>query len=314
MKITRVGLLLFACLVAFLIGNVSCDKIDYPFEAKTSFDSLLCGNLALTIDTVTNDYRQNVLIEDFTGQYCGNCPGAAVIAHEISDENKGRIVVTAVHAGFYAVPHPASSEYYTTDYRTAAGDEYHIFFGLDTKGNPNGTVNREKGSSGDHVLAPTNWRAKTEGILTRTPEVGMQVKAVIDTAANSICVSVLCKALTNIDGPRSMTVYLLEDSIVGDQNNYAPPQGDPNYEVGTIDNYVHHHMLRDNINGTWGETWLTEGAQSGEFQIFNYTYQIENPNWRKEHLEVVAYTFESNPSSSDYPKINQVVKAEMSVK
>ncbi len=309
----RVGFLLVAIALSSIVGLVSCDKIDQPFEKQTFFDSLLCGNLALTFDTVTNDYQQNVLIEDFTGQYCGNCPGAAVIAHDIAKEHEGRVFVAAVHAGFYADPFPAGSPYYTADYRTESSTEYHEFFGLDTKGNPNGTVNRVK-QSGDHVQAPINWKSITESLLTQTPEVGMQATAVLDTATNSLCVSVFCKALTNISGSRSMTVYLLEDSIVGDQNNYSAPNGDPNYEVGHISNYVHSHMLRDNINGTWGETWLQDGASSGDFQVFNYTYEIQDTTWRKNHLEIVAYTFESNPSSDVYPRINQAIKAKISVK
>jgi len=296
-----------------LLGFMACDKITEPFEEKTFFDSLLCGNLSETFDTNKTDYVQNVLIEDFTGQTCGNCPGAAVEAANIKKDYPEQVIITAVHAGDFAEPFNAGPKF-REDYRTEAGEEYNVYFGINIKGNPNGVINREK-RSGDQVISIPNWRSVAESMLSRSPEVGMQAIAVLDTAENSLCVSVLVKALKNITEQKALTIYLLEDSIVGDQKNYAAPNGDPNYPVADIDNYVHQHMLRDNINGTWGETWSTEAIASGAYKIFNYTYVLPAGNkWRKNHLEIVAYTYESNVSSEKHGEVRQAISTEVTLK
>ncbi|MEO9258461.1 MAG: hypothetical protein ABI207_08765, partial [Crocinitomicaceae bacterium] len=88
---------------------VACDKIKNPYKPvsagstpgtsandSTNLDSTLYpGNWhvylttqwpSFTADTNT---RRNVLIEDFTGHKCPNCPIAATIAEQIETDNPG---------------------------------------------------------------------------------------------------------------------------------------------------------------------------------------------------------------------------------
>ena len=57
---------------------------------------------------------RNVLLEEFTGQMCPNCPEGAREAHRLQENNPGMVIVS-IHAGGFAAGTP---------YVTAAGNAY----------------------------------------------------------------------------------------------------------------------------------------------------------------------------------------------
>ena len=51
-------------------------------------------------DPITTVAKKNVLLEDFTGQDCSNCPRAAETAHQLQETfGADRVVVVALHGG-----------------------------------------------------------------------------------------------------------------------------------------------------------------------------------------------------------------------
>ena len=90
-------------------------------------------------DEVTKDYLETrgsaredtsfvkkVLIEDYTGFTCGNCPYAHQEAARLHDEYGDNVIVMAVHASFYANPTTA----HPYDFRTETATEWDRFFGI----------------------------------------------------------------------------------------------------------------------------------------------------------------------------------------
>ncbi len=116
---------------------ISCDKIP---EDKFKQAGSNNGTPVDSLDTDTAPAVKRVLLEDYTGQSCGNCPAANEIASAIKTANGDRVVVMEVHAGFFAVP--KSNPKYSTDFRCAASTELDNSFGISNVGNPNGMVDR----------------------------------------------------------------------------------------------------------------------------------------------------------------------------
>jgi hypothetical protein len=69
-----------------LFISPSCDVIDQPFK----------GNIQ---DTTSTQQQRNVLIEDFTGHRCKNCPKASKAIEALVDAYGSRIIGLAIHAG-----------------------------------------------------------------------------------------------------------------------------------------------------------------------------------------------------------------------
>ena len=65
---------------------------------------------------------KRVLIEEFTGRKCPNCPTGAQTIANIQAYYEGRVVAVAIHAGMYAMP--TGSAFSDMDFRTEAGNTY----------------------------------------------------------------------------------------------------------------------------------------------------------------------------------------------
>ena len=63
--------------------------------------------------------RKKVLIEDFTGFKCANCPDASSELHKIEEIYPDKVIGIAIHAGSFAEP----SGVFVTDFRTDEGNE-----------------------------------------------------------------------------------------------------------------------------------------------------------------------------------------------
>ena len=90
MNISRLSLLL-----AFAgFGLTACDNVDEGerFEGPLDLEEVLAKS------------EKNVLIEDFTGQRCTNCPNAAQKIHEFQEQyGKDRVIAVAIHGGGFGV-------------------------------------------------------------------------------------------------------------------------------------------------------------------------------------------------------------------
>ena len=62
------------------------------------------------------------------------------------------------------------------------------------------------------------------------------------------------------------------------------PDGSANQE------YVHNHVFRTAINGTWGEDF---SINEGEKVEREFTQALE-PTWNKEQLSIVAFVYNDN--------------------
>ena len=113
----------FYVIIATIFMN-SCEVIEGPYMNGT-IDP---------IDTTNNVYVKNILIEDFTGHTCKNCPDAARELDAIHDVYGSQIIGLAIHAGqTFARPYPIDpsgnpDEKFIYDFRTSWGEELDGFF------------------------------------------------------------------------------------------------------------------------------------------------------------------------------------------
>ena len=80
----------------------------------------------------------NVLIEDFTGQRCVNCPTATQKIKELEAEYGDRIIAVAIHCGPFA--HRSTMSSPLLPLGTETGDEYYRYWNIEAQ--PAVAVNR----------------------------------------------------------------------------------------------------------------------------------------------------------------------------
>ena len=274
------GRLFLGIFTGLLLLLASCDKITDPVEEKkNTIDTELYPGEGLYVIPPFGEYpsdTRNVLIEDFTGHRCGNCPLAATIAHGLKEEYPGRVFVVAIHSAlppytFQKVSVPGDGEYpkYSHNFRTIDGDRYP----LDIDGfigNPVGMINRITDQASQIWQFHPNWSSKVNEILDSNDPLLMNVQVNTNyyTETRGLFVHVQSETLVqSLQGQYHMVIYLTANDIVDWQKDYtADPQD--------IEFYHHRDVLLYNINGAYGDMLFNSESVRGEHFRNHYTYAI----------------------------------------
>lgn len=274
---------LLICLILFFI--ISCDKVKRPIQT-----------VAPTPVVDTNKYIRKVLLEDYTGHTCGNCPPAAAQAEALSEQNGGKVVVIAVHAGDFA----ATKTQYPTSYTTTTGNDWDGSAGFNISrgaGNPNGLINRKSYDGSNIIQALTKWSSSVSSALTEPYILGLTIKPVYDAANRKLNVTVKAGFKTSYVGNTKLTLVLIEDSIIGPQTDYSL---NPN----KVPNYVFMHMLRGSVNGSWGTTLKNTPIAAKDSVSLSFNDFAINPLFKDKNLYLVA--FASNESTREVLQVQKV--------
>jgi len=278
-------------LITTILFAISCDKITEPYEPVSVTDTLACPEPTFPVNT---NIKKNILIEDFTGHTCNNCPAAAYIIDTIKHNRGSQIVAIAMHVGNFAEPKPGPK--YTTDFRTTEGTQLKQDL-LPGAGLPSLMVNRNQ-----TLVTPNSFRVFylslppiINTIINDVPEVNMQIIASFDPVKRTLCAYVETEALVNLSEDYSLVVALTEDSLI-DWQLYNGNGGDPVYGTssGDIEKYKHAHVLRTNLNGTYGKTIITGSATAGDKIINGYSLKNVTTDWDDNHFSVVAYLYKNS--------------------
>lgn len=213
----------------------ACDKIDAPYGTSG-------GGGPIGGDTVV----QNVLIEDFTGHTCQACPNAHREAARLRTFfGKERVIVLAVHSDFWADPYPSGAPYFTYDFRNATSTQIATDFNVIGQPYPKGMVQRmlNPGTNDQLVLDWAGWENKVNDWLNEVATAGIEITPSYNSGTNKITADVELKVVSDLTDPVSLAVYFSEDSIIQWQKDGG----------NNVQNYVHNHVLRGSLNGTYGE-------------------------------------------------------------
>lgn len=266
--IFKIGIL-FAYFGIFL----GCDKITPPYIENPG-----------TIDT--NKYTQKILLEEYTGFRCGNCPEATEIAHSLKEKYPNNVILLSVHAGGYAKPTSA----HPYDFRTPIGDELDNFFGCSLAGNPNGMVNRVGYPTKSHILREGQWESAILNLLSNKPKMEISLNVSYNPTNRKITTNVKVKLFEQSLPNYHLCVYIAEDSVVQYQRDdrLTPPD---------VENYVHNNVLRGGLTSTWGEPLSDNVLPKGTIVEKQFEYAIPtNKDWRPEKLKIIAFVHDKDGS------------------
>ena len=205
---------------------------------------------------------KNVLIEDFTGQLCVNCPEAANAIQDIQNfHGSDKVIAVAIHG-----EKPGLSGYLAND----LGTEYYNHWGVETL--PSGMVDRQGLQDYKDWMSTATKRLEADVIPL---SLSMENNS-YEASNRTLTVQVEALAGADLDG--KLQVWLTESKIIGLQSML---DGSKNYE------YVHNHVLRDAVNGAYGEA---VALKMGEAQTLTYAYTVPE-EWNAENLAVVAFVY-----------------------
>ena len=254
----------------------------------------------------TTPENKNVVLEEFTGIYCGFCPDGHVIGQGIHTANPNDVFLINIHTGGYANPNGPNDPDFNTIFGSAIGNASGL------AGYPAGTVNRAtfstiapQGSAGSTALSRGDWAAASALIMAEPSEINVAAQASYDMGTGILTVN----TESYFTAAGSAGGYNLHVAVV--MNNVAGPQsGAQNYNPGGIipgpwnPTYNHQHMMVHLMDGAIGleynivtagtfvpntHTWTVPAQMQGTGQgSTNGFFPDHDPT----NFDVVAYVVE----------------------
>lgn len=202
---------------------------------------------------------RTVLLIDFTGWYCVNCPDAATVTESLMDEFGEGVVVVAMHPMGHGFTEPKGE---ALDLRSQDAADYLSFYGgSSSTALPAGVINSKK-SSGDYFQLYPQWTASFISEYVNAPDCYVDIQKTM-SADSVYTLDVTLTPESTLTYGVSLQLWLLESGMVG-------PQAWSSAEGGYIMDYEHNHVLRACINDIWGDEL---GVLSGEYnKSYNYTF------------------------------------------
>lgn len=263
------------------IGFASCEEVP-PFALA---DRYPCAN------PPTNPQARNLLVEEFTGVHCTNCPAGAAEIQTYVNANPGRIIPISIHTGFYSYPFSNSPQ----DLTFPGGETFSTFYGI-VEGWPAAYINRSfYNGSTSRVLGQPKWAGIISNELATPAQIALEITNVsYDSATRALTFSVNADCQVGINTALAMEVMLTEDEI-------ESPQQTPS---GEIDTYKHKHVLRKMLPG------VTSGTAIDALP-FTQTYTITlDPLWVETNCNIVAIVRHDDVTNNDF-KVLQAAEVEL---
>ena len=207
------------------------------------------------IDVPLIPSERTVLLVEFTGNRCVNCPGAAMVASEMLDIAPENVVVVGMHPEGISYTDPMVAG---IDFRSKEAMDYLSFYGGSiSTGLPVGVINGRKFDN-TYLLGSSTWTANVFAQREIAPDCLLKLTHTVD-GENHMVEAQLEPKVEMVYGV-SLQFWLVESGIVAPQSISSSLKSSylekhPNADMGhsSVNNYVHNHVFRGALNGLWGE-------------------------------------------------------------
>lgn len=215
-----------------------------------------------------------ILIEDFTGQRCINCPTGTEIINGIVDTyGEDNVIAVGIHSG----PLGFAGNSKTVGLMTDTGNEYYTRWDKENKMGQPWVIFNRKTSPDSHY---NNWAAMVGTIISEKANLSVKIANAYDAATRTLTTTVGADGVNGtVNG--KLQVWIVEDGIKALQ---MMPDGTSNKE------YIHNHVFRAAVNGTWGEDVT---VKEGETTTKQYSYKLPE-TWTADNIAVVAFVYNDN--------------------
>jgi len=255
----------------------SCDKITEPRVKQTQ----VIGSQFITKTNASVAHFKKVLLEDYTGHTCGNCPAAADVAHQLAIKYGDSLVVLAIHAGFFA---KVKLPEYPASYTTTVGNDWDATF-IGNAGNPNGMTNRKNYAGNGLVNKESKWPTTVSLAFKDPMIVRVNLETKYDTVVRSLSTNINAKFLSSYSNGTKLSVILMEDGIIGPQTDYR-------VSPDLIEEYEFEHMLRKSLNDSWGVVLKDAPIAANDSVLVSYLNVGLETTFNDKKLSLVVFVYD----------------------
>ncbi|MDA8531813.1 Omp28-related outer membrane protein [Flavobacteriaceae bacterium] len=263
-----------------LEGNTYTTSNEGVVGFIASYEDLTSPVYEINVLPTATKFNQNVLIEDYTGTWCGYCPRISY-AIELVEEQTTDAYVVAIHRGS---TNPSSGSYDPYNYSASALEN---LIGLE--GYPTGMLNRT-----------TEWNSPEPSYVNQVinltsgqADVGLALSPTLNDNTMNIDVNVKFGGQFSASNAK-LVVYVLEDGLEFNQTNYTSYYGGGS----VIPNFEHNHVLRASLTNLLGDQIpASEYSADNVYQV-NFNGAVPSNVANTENMSVVAVVIDGSSNAA----------------
>ena len=231
--------------------------------------------------------KRKVVIEDYTGTWCGFCPAVALAIDEVREITQD-VSVVAIHKTASSHPDPLDFDRI---------EDLQKMFGV-SNGFPKAQLNRTVSWPDPYTLSEVTSMAGTDTNLS------IAINSQLTGSNLTVDVKVIYENGSEVGD--KLVVYLLESGVVAPQANYFnETPGHPYQGLGNpIEDYVHNEGLRNSLSDLFGDAI----PETPAFQEYKKSYSFSVPSeYVGENLGFVVMVVRADNSAknSQFSHINE---------
>jgi len=222
---------------------------------------------------------KKVLVEEFTGVRCPNCPEGSRALEDLIDVYGENLVVVSIHAGDFVAMLPES----TIDFMTEDGENLINYLGAPAS-YPSAVIDRRDFDGGAYRLQYTlsKWAGFIDEQINKEPKVTVNLEKNYDTDTRELNLEIFGVAAEDIQNEVRLTVMIAESNIVNAQDDQT--QG------GVVVDYNHKHVFRKTLTNFDGNV-IANSLADGETYNSNINFTLPD-EWKYEDCEVITFVTE----------------------
>ena len=254
-------------------------------------------------DTQPEGYTQKLLLEDYTGTWCGYCPRMVTIVEYVTNYSD-RVIPVAIHCPGA----PTDPWAYEFANQLSHPNNYYVL------GRPEGRYNRIHTVDMFQGTQPcpndaSAYQAQVDSFLNQPAPLGLAIDSSLSGSSLSINVKVGF-ATDSVPNAR-LVVYLLEDGLSYNQVNYFTGQSatcDPNFDYvnlpNPIPNFPQEHVLLKSYTDIFGDLIPQNHISNGNIWSRNFSVSLPDNVTNSEYLSFVAFALGNGDQVNNRPVLN----------
>jgi len=279
--------------------KIWCDNINNQYIDQSHRNDTLREKVFVNLG---KSGKRKVMVEEYTGAWCGWCPDGLLQLKKIEDTIED-VTLIAIHAG-------SGADNMKIQKGMELAATYQVAF-------PQATVDRYKFSDENNIAlnrTNDNWLVKTQRRLLEPTPIDIIMHTTYNETEREIDLKVELQIVDYpYPGDIRLNICLVEDNLRGEgigwdqANYYSNNQSFPNHpfysQANPIKGFIHRHVLRQALTGTWGMNIAQGTMQAGSSYNDNFVFNLP-ANFNEHGIYLVAYVSYFNSDQEKREIIN----------
>jgi len=220
------------------------------------------------------DSERKVLIEEFTGVRCVNCPDGSAEIQNLIALHGDNLIAISIHSGFFSKPYDEN----LYDFRTTDGDDIATLLG-EPQSFPSAVVNRKLfAGENERQISKQSWAGYIQNELAEVPKFNISMVSDFDEADRSLKVKVTVVPLENVNEDLNLSVLFTEDDIEDYQLTPA----------GKISDYKQKHVFRRVLTNDVGGVSIGSSFSKGQSVEKEFSIVVAG-EWKADNCHIVSF-------------------------